>query len=58
MQEEIVVKFEVQIGDLGTLRVFQLEILVKLCIALNFGKRTVLLPDSIANVQSRTSAFR
>ena len=42
-------KFEVQIGDLGTLRVFQREILVKLCIAFHCGKRPVLLPDSMPN---------
>ena len=58
MQEEIVVKFEVQIGNLGTLWVFQREILVKLCIAVHFGKRPVLLPDSMPNAQSRASEFR
>ena len=56
-QKEIVVKFEVQIGDLGTLGVFQGEILVKLCIAFLFGKRPVLLPDSMPNVQSRANEF-
>ena len=57
MQGEIVVKFEVQIGDLSTLRVFQREILVKLCIAFHFGKRPVLLPDRMPKVQSRASEF-
>ena len=57
MQGEIVVKFEVQIGDLSALRVFQREILVKLCIAFHFGKRPVLLPDSMPNDQNRASEF-
>ena len=50
-------KFEVQLGDLSTLRAFQREILVKLCIAFHIGKRPVLLPDRMPNIQSRASEF-